>query len=77
MTLAKADLLRTPANVTMNPSLSAPQIEFVRTHSGASKHSRDSELEAETVSCYSFLIYCCLRAAAYVSHGMLKKSKVH
>ena len=77
MRLAKADRLRTPANVTMNPSLSAPQIEFVRTHSGASKHSRDSELEAETVSCYSFLIYCCLRAAAYVSHGMLKKSKVH
>ena len=68
MTLAKADRFRTPANVTMTPSLSAPQIEFVRTRSGASsKHSRDSEPEAETVSCYSILIYNCLRAAAHIS----------
>lgn len=68
MTLAKAGRFRTPANVTMTPSLLAPRIEFVRTRSGASsKHSRDAEAEAETVSCYSILIYNCLRAATYFS----------
>ena len=70
MTLVKADRLRTPENVTMTPSLTAPQIESVRTRSGASgsKHSRDSEPEAETVGCYSFLVYCnCLQPATYFS----------
>jgi len=56
MTLAKANHYRSPSIVTMTSSLSATQIEFVRTCSANTKHSRKSEPEAEIVSCYSILI---------------------
>ena len=43
------------------------RLHKLSTHSGGgSKHLRDSELEAETVSCYSILIYNYLRAAAHI-----------
>ena len=65
MKLAKGDHSRKPTNFFMTPSLSTPQIESLRRSIGG-KHSRDSEPESESaVSCYSFLIYDCLQAAAH------------
>ena len=75
MKLAKGDHSRIPVNVSMTPSLSTPQIESLRRSLGG-KHSRDSEPESESaVSCYSFLIYDCLQAAAHF-RGRRRNRKV-